>query len=327
MFIFLCLLGNQIQAIEAKGFFPDETNDKNKVYTLTALPHTKDKNVQKCLSKEVSRVVQQAKLNGMDNKFSQLFNAQKLKVISQNGNNPLTENEAKSVFRYLFIQEITDNFDLELNSGSTGKFDCFFDSIKRGFDKLVKGNPTTFYKAVRTFKPAQFNVGNFVSTRAFTIVTNDFGPIQDQVNIILQIFGKRNMKSIQGFYSNKKGNTMLYPPATRFKVKKNPYPMFCTKGQGLAQCTNKKSSPTQLQITFVDLEEVNEDYGPIQYKNLPPGPVNPTNESITTSPTKQKFFTKKVIIIIAVVAAVVLVVIAVLVTLLIKKSGNYSNSL
>ncbi|KAH0794939.1 hypothetical protein GPJ56_001141 [Histomonas meleagridis] len=73
---------------------------------------------------------------------------------------------------------------------------------------------------------------------------------------------------------------MMFPPATRFVVTKDPYDLMCVILDGFdiykTICRDYiEPEYKPFKVTFVELEEVDEDYGPIIYE-----------EPHTQSPTK-----------------------------------------
>ncbi|KAH0790288.1 hypothetical protein GPJ56_005861 [Histomonas meleagridis] len=69
----------------------------------------------------------------------------------------------------------------------------------------------------------------------------------------------------------------MFPPATRFVVTKDPYDLICVIVEGHLMCRSYTEFYlfNPFKVTIVELEEVDEDYGPIIYE-----------ERHTQSPTK-----------------------------------------
>lgn len=197
--------------------------------------------------------------------------------------NPLTNDELFAIFLYtrepLFYKSLSE----VLNQGKTGQFNCYFQYLRSGFDKLKPlSEPITLYRGVREPKifsgDLMFQKDDLVSSTSFTSSTIDFyvayrhftSPFEEKM--IFKITARRNPKNINkiSFYGeqhNQEEKEYLFPPLTQFKVTSEPYEKWCqiiNYYDKTFECEDSKTDPrNQEKILFVDLDEIDKDYGPI----------------------------------------------------------------
>lgn len=294
LFIYIILIQG-IENSKPLEFNPDGITayDKDKMFVLKQYPHKKYDNVSHCLLTEYEpndkTFYYQIEGSRMDYDKKPKTDISDLLVDK---NNDLTDEEKFAIFLYTCqTPNIYDPMAEYFPKGETGKFDCYFDYLNRAFKKLKPlSSPKTIYRGSNKVKLSnahtsidKFKKGYYASTTSFTSTSTEFksalsfahyynDPVMFKINACL------NPRNISLLSKSQNENELLYPPSSKFLIS-NVYTMYCIYKpyEGKKECSDTKLNKDYEEFKFVDLNEINENYGPF-----------PVIERPTPSPTPKK---------------------------------------
>lgn len=277
--------------------------DKSKMFKLSQFKHYQYDNVSHCLLVEY-KPGDKAFADELETLRNRFNNKPKEDISSLlvDPKNDLTDEEKFAIFIYSVGSTIYRDLTIQLATGYTGKFDCYVDYLDKAFQKmkplqskisLYRGTSEDNLNQVNT-KLEFFKKGTYVSASSFTSSSSEFHTglsfafwSTGDSNILFNITSCRNPRNITRLSGKPNENEYLIPPCSRFKVIKDQYKLWCNyKTEETVVC---KSTPeTALnyhEYTFIDLEEVDDDYGPFSYVERPEQTPIPTK---STAPTKNE---------------------------------------
>lgn len=246
-------------------------------YKLHQYPNKKYASIDECLITELSLPKDVIHELIDDHRQAPEWKSIKDKDITtnlKNENDPLTEDERFAIALYSSHPIFYNSLSHVLNLGITGHYNCFFQYLISGFNKLKDPltEKTTLYRGVSQMNDIvnfdNYKKGDIVQTTSFTSssLNRAIGLRFASGSMIFKITGKRNPKDIQklSFFPNE--DELLYPPATKFKVINDPYVLYCTidYDKKTSDCKDSEVHDYYDPYVFIDIEELDDDFGPIE---------------------------------------------------------------
>lgn len=292
--------------LDLQEFASDGISNYNvsKMYNLLIYDHLKYNSVEECLLTEYlpGSSAYKKYLEGKRKRYIDKEIPEKdLTDILIDKNNPLTDNEKFAIF----LNTIEENgiyyaMKETLPKGVIGRFDCFFNYLTSGLQKIKPLKEGTLYRGtsnekISKFSPLDsFKKLNYVSTVSFVSTSSSLETALDFAHrdaklgddAVIKIKACKNAKPISLLSSIQSEKEYLYQPATRFRLTSDPYIMWCPENCK-GECRTTKADK-YLKTTFYELEELNEEPGPYQVMERPTPSQSPAPSS-TRSPSQSPY--------------------------------------
>lgn len=245
-------------------------------YTLTQTTPIEYESIDQCLISEL--LLPKEIIQGIIDEYRSLPNwteisNKNLTHIYKDESNPMTEDEKFAIYLYSVDSFFYNTLSQILNLGTTGQFNCYFQYLRSGFDKIktVKTDNMTLYRGIGqtgySVHYVNYKPGDIVHTTSFTSTsTVEKVAYQFSGGMLFKIQAKRNPKSIMELSHYPTESELLYPPVTKFVVTGEPYESWCfyDRDDHELYCAGDGDSHEFFnQYMVVPLEEIDEDYGPI----------------------------------------------------------------
>lgn len=246
-------------------------------YVLYQSPQKSYSNIDECLLSEIAlpkQITQSIidKYRG-DLKWEEIKNKDLSKYLIDE-KNPLTEDEKFAISLYSIEPYFYNSLSQVLNVGVTGQFNCYFQYLRSGFDKLKPylQKKSDLYRGVTTMSTVvnynNYKKDDIVHTTSFTSssLSRAVGLDFSNSGMVFIIHGQKNPRCIIPLSFISDEDELLYPPSTKFKVTKDPYFIYCIydRVSKNSECADTKKYSYYNEYVFVELEELDEEYGPIK---------------------------------------------------------------
>lgn len=214
-------------------------------------------------------------LNIRNNERWQEIKKANIDSILKDQNNPLTEDEKFAIFLYSYHPFFYTGLSLVLNLGVTGHYNCYFEYLMNGFEKINASltETTDLYRGVGQIgdvvHPTNYKEGDIIQTTSFTSTSLNKGQALKfgfNGKFYFAIKALRNPRSIIQLSAYPSEYELLYPPSTKFKVLSNPKTQYCAVNLNTGEYDCQETRPTEdyQKYTYIELEEIDSDYGPFQ---------------------------------------------------------------
>lgn len=286
LFIFLVIAG-RTRDHRPLEFNPDniQTYDKDKMFVLKQYPQQEYDNVSECLFTEYKPGDSNFKI--VIDSIRKDFDKLPKPDLSDNlvdQNNDLTDDERFAIYLYTNQSpNIYDPMAKDLTKGVTGVFNCYFNYLNKAFQKLKPlSEVKTIYRGSNKEKLSNagtkieaFKKGIYASTTSFTSTSINFKTSMSFAHyyndpVMFEIKACRNPRNISMLSKSQNEEELLYPPSSKFKII-DAYTKWCIYKpyDDLVKCDDKKLTDDYEIFKFVELEEIDEDYGPFPVIDRP----------------------------------------------------------
>lgn len=249
---------------------------RSRGYTLTQFKSPEYDSIEECLLEEIS--LPQKTIENLIAYYKSFPRWDEIKNSKldnlKDPQNTLTEDERFAFALYSIDSYFFTTLSQVLDLGTTGQFNCYFNYLKSGFDKLKNDLPDScpLYRGITrtgySVNDNNYKKDDIVYSTSFTSTSKSFenSLVFAQSYLVFFILSHKNSRSIQqlSFYSREE--EYLYPPATKFRVIKDPYtiPCYYNTIYNRTSCDLTEETNYSYKVTIIELLELNEEYGPIK---------------------------------------------------------------